>query len=163
MFGVSNADLGSSPQFWIIWSFNMVILIITSFWIAVAWHRFILREETPSGYIPKFHGRRMMAYFGQNLLLGLLIVAIGIGLIPISIFRAFPSFGEPNQTYLTIISLFLIGMLIAPALFRFSTVLPAAALGERLTWGAAWRATKGSTGSLLPVSLVLWVGLGLAD
>ena len=165
--GVSDAELGLSPQFWIIWSFIMIILMITGLWIAVVWHRFILSEEIPSGYIPKFHGRRMMAYFGQSVLLGLLVVAIGlalgIGLALIFIFLAFTLFGEPNQTYLTIISLFLIGLLIAPILFRFSTVLPAAALGERLTWGAAWRATKGSTGSLVLVSLALWVGLGLAD
>ena len=167
MSGVSDAELELSPQFWLFGSFNMVILMITGFWIAVAWHRFILVEEIPSGYIAKFHGRRIMAYFGQSVLLALLIVAIGLalgfGLALIFIFLAFTLFGEPNQTYLTIISLFLIGLLIAPILFRFSTVLPAAALGEQFTWGAAWQATKGSTGSLVLVSLVLWVGLGLAD
>ena len=167
MSGVSDAELELSPQFWLFGSFNMVILMITGFWIAVAWHRFILVEEIPSGYVPKFHARRIMAYFGQSVLLGLLIVAIGMalgfGLIPITIFLAFPLFGDLSQTYLTSIFYLLIGLLIAPILFRFSTVLPAAALGERFTWGAAWQTTKGSTGSLVLVSLVLWVGLGLAD
>ena len=167
MSGVSDAELGSSPQFWLFGSFNMVILMITGFWIAVVWHRFILSEEIPSGYIPKFHGRRIMAYFGQSVLLGLLIFALGLalgfGLIPITIFLAFPLFGDLSQTYLTYIFYLLISMLCGPILFRFSTVLPAAALGEQFTWGAAWQATKGSTGSLVLVSLVLWVGLGLAD
>ena len=163
MSGVSDAELESSPQFWLFGSVNMVILMITGLWVAVAWHRFILIEEIPSGYIPKFHGRRMMAYFGQSVLLGLLIVAIGlalsIGLIPITIFLAFPLFGDLSQTYLTYIFYLLISMLCGPILFRFSTVLPAAALGKRFTWGAAWQATKGSTGSLVLVALVLWGGL----
>ncbi|XAT62367.1 hypothetical protein GN278_17270 [Rhodobacteraceae bacterium Araon29] len=167
MSGVADAELGSSPQFWLFGSFNMVILMITGYWIAVAWHRFILSEEIPSGYIPKFHGRRIMAYFGQSVLLALLILALGlalsIGLIPITIFLAFPLFGDLSQTYLTYIFYLLIGLLIAPILFRFSTVLPAAALGKRFIWGAAWQTTKGSTGSLVLVSLVLWGGLGLAD
>ena len=162
--GVSDAELESSPQFWLIWSFNMVILMITGFWIAVAWHRFILSEEIPSGYIPKFHGQRIMAYFRQSVLLGLLIFALvlllSVGLIPITIFLGFPLFGDLSQTYIFYL---LISMLCGPILFRFSTVLPAAALGERFTWGAAWQATKGSTGSLVLVSPVLWVGLGLAD
>ena len=165
--GVSDAELGSSPQFWLIWSFNMVILMITGFWIAVAWHRFILSEEIPSGYIPKFHGRRIMAYFGQSVLLALLIGAIGlalsIGLISISIFLAFPLLGDLSQSYLNIISLFLVGMLIGPIFFRFAAILPAAALGDWLGWGGAWRATKGSTGSLVLVSLVLWGGLMWAN
>ncbi|XXK31162.1 hypothetical protein ACMAY7_17195 [Rhodobacteraceae bacterium nBUS_24] len=139
--GVSDAELGLNPQFWLFGSFNIVILMITGLWIAVAWHRFILSEEITSGYIPNFHSRRMMAYFGQSLLLGLLIVAIGIGLATIFVFPVLFQFGDLSQTYLTIISLFLVVMLIGPLLFRFSTVLPAAALGERFTWGGAWRAT----------------------
>ncbi|MDA7550724.1 hypothetical protein N8760_02745 [Rhodobacteraceae bacterium] len=127
--GVADAELGSSPQFWLFGSVNMVILMITGLWVAVAWHRFILSEEIPSGYIP------------------------------ITIFLAFPLFGDLSQTYLTYIFYLLISMLCGPILFRFSTVLPAAALGKRFTWGAAWQATKGSIGSLVLVALVLWGGL----
>lgn len=160
MSGVSDAELESSPQFWLFGSVNMVILMITGLWVAVAWHRFILSEEIPSGYIPKFQGRRMMAYFGQSLLLGLLIVAIGFGLAFIFIFLVMSQFGYLSQPLMTMAVYGAIILLIAPIFFRFAAILPSAALGDRLTWEGAWNATKGSTGSLMLVSLVLWVGLG---
>ena len=155
MSDVSDAELGLSPQFWLFGSFNMVILMITGFWIAVVWHRFILVEEIPSGYIPKFHGLRIMAYFGQSVLLGLLIMAIGIGLAMIFVFPVLSHFGNRSQTLITMTIYGAIILLIAPIFFRFAAILPAAALGDWLGWGGAWRATKGSTGSLVLVSLVL--------
>ena len=158
MSGVSDAELGSSPQFWLFGSFNMVILMITGFWIAVAWHRFILSEEIPSGYIPKFHGRRMMAYFGQILLLGLLIRVLLTELETILMFQ----FDNLSETLTDIIFFGLI-VLIGSVFFRFAAILPAAALGDWLGWGGAWRATKGSTASLVLVSLVLWGVLMWAD
>ena len=151
MSGVSDAELGSSPQFWLFGSFNMVILMITGFWVAVVWHRFILSEEIPSGYIPKFHGRRMMAYFGQILLLGLLIGVLLTGLETILMFQ----FDNLSET-LTDIIFFGFIVLIGSVFLRFAAILPAAALGDWLGWGGAWRATKGSMGSLMLVSLVLW-------
>ena len=159
MFGVPEAELELNSQFWILGSFNMVILMITGSWIAVAWHRFILWEETPSGYIPKFRGRRMMAYFGQSLLLGLFIGVLFAGLGMILMFQ----FGNLSETLTDIIFFGLISSLIGSVFFRFAAILPAAALGDWLGWSGAWRATKGSLGSLVLVSLVLWAGLLWAD
>ena len=133
--------------------------MVAGSWIAVAWHRFILSEEIPSGYIPKFHGRRMMAYFGQILLLGLLIGVLLTGLETILMFQ----FDNLSETLTDIIFLGLIGSLIGSVFFRFAAILPAAALGDWLGWGGAWRTTKGSTGSLVLVSLVLWGGLMWAN
>ena len=68
-----------------------VVAILMSLWIAVAWHRYVLLEEYPTGWIPGFHGDRIGSYFMKGLLLGLLIfgavllasVTVGLILIPI--------------------------------------------------------------------------------
>ena len=38
-------------------------------WFIVNWHRFILLEEYPEGWMPKFHGDRVLSYLGHSLLL----------------------------------------------------------------------------------------------
>ena len=101
----------------------------------------------------------MMAYFGQSLLLFLVCWALGIGLTMIFVDLVMSRFDDLSLTFTKMTVIGAIVMLIAPIFFRFAAILPSAALGERLTWGAAWRATKGSTGALMLVSLVLWVGL----
>ncbi|MEP1929779.1 MAG: hypothetical protein ABJJ37_00680, partial [Roseibium sp.] len=50
--------------------------LIISLWIAVAWHRYILMEEVPQGFLPKWHGDRMAAYFGRSILIMLIMVGI---------------------------------------------------------------------------------------
>ena len=38
-------------------------------WFIVNWHRFILLEEYPPGWMPKFRGDRVLSYLGHSLLL----------------------------------------------------------------------------------------------
>ncbi len=57
----------------------LLILLVVEFWVFVAWHRFVLLEEYPTGWIPAFRTDRILAYFGKALLLGL--IAVGMALI----------------------------------------------------------------------------------
>ncbi len=41
---------------------TMAIAVLAGLWIAVGWHRFILRSEEPGAVLPAFHGRRILAY-----------------------------------------------------------------------------------------------------
>jgi len=47
----------------------VIILLIVPFWVYVATTRFMLRGETPSSIIPKFHGKIIFLYFWRTFLL----------------------------------------------------------------------------------------------
>ena len=125
-------------------SFSFVNLILSlasvvaSLWIAVAWHRFVLLEEQNDGWVPPFNGRVMWGYFGWSLVIGILIALIAGGFA------------------------LLVGTVIGPALggilaagigaiifFRLGLVLPAYAVGRKLSFSEAVNATKGETGTVL--------------
>lgn len=112
----------------------VVYLIIIS-WIFVAWHRYILLEEHPTGWIPTFRMDRVLAYvlagvrfFGLFLFLGFVVGLLaaftgGIALV-----------------------LMLVVVVIA---FRFVAILPAAAIGQQLSLADSWDDTRGSTGAII--------------
>ena len=56
---------------------NLVIVIVTSIWMAIAWHRFVLKNEVPTGFVPPFDGNRIGAYFVRSLLIGIVLIVLG--------------------------------------------------------------------------------------
>lgn len=132
---------------------STVVSIITSLWIAVAWHRYILLEEVPEGLLPNWHGARMMAYFGRSLLIGLTM----LGVILLSALPMLAGIqgvlGSAIITFGAIFSIFLF--------YRLCAVLPSAAMGEPLTLAEAGRATEGNTGTIVVLVLCMIGGVFL--
>ncbi len=117
-----------------------IVAVLMSLWIAVAWHRYVLLEEYPAGWVPGFHGGEIGSYFIKGLLLGLIIMGavilfsltVGLILIPTLPFL-YPFLAMALGTYL---------------FYRFCPVLPAAAVGRPMTFASAWEATKGNGGAI---------------
>lgn len=131
--------------------FLLVILqVLVTLWIAVAWHRFVLLEEYPSGWLPQFHGGAILRYLALSLLIGLAI-AFCVG-VPTAIIAAF----APPLAVVAAIA----GVLFAIVLgFRLAPVLPGAATGQGLGLGAAWEATRGATGTALTLAVIGLIAL----
>lgn len=125
------------------------LAVIASLWIAVAWHRYALTGESTSGWLPSFHGNAVMGYLGRSILIGVLIV---LGMMVLSIPVGIISIGLPALS--GIMSLILIGAA-AYLFFRLGVMLPAAALGEKLTLGDTWDATKGQSSTILVLALIV--------
>ncbi|WP_439123569.1 hypothetical protein [Marivita sp.] len=126
-----------------------LLAVIASLWIAVAWHRFALTGETTKSWVPHFHGSEIMGYLGRSILIGVLVVlAIVVVSIPVGII----SLGLPALAGL--MSLIMIGVA-AYLFFRLGIMLPAAALGERLSLANAWDATKGQSATILMLALIV--------
>lgn len=131
-------------------SFLQLLLAISGLWVAVAWHRFILLEEYPTGAVPAFHGGRMLAYFWRALLMGLtvglgaILVITGVWLL---LFWAVP---------LAVLITIIVGIGTSWAFYRLSPILPGAAVEKPLTMGQAWEATKPLSGAIL-VTMFLFV------
>lgn len=125
---------------WLAW-------IVVTTWIFVSWHRYVLLEEYPSGWMPALHFSQVLSYLGHGLMIGLVA---GLALVPGAVFGvASPTLG----------SLFLlIGVIGAILIFyRLVPMLPAAAIGRRMKFAEAWAATEGANGTIVAIILILAV------
>ena len=125
----------------------MVQLLLT-LWIAVSWHRYVLLEEYPKGWLPAFHGSRMLGYFGRSVLLFLAVFAAAfIVALPIGLLAAlFPPLGVVAP----LAGLF-VGLAVA---FRLAPMLPGTATGQPLSLAQAFAATEGSSGTAIGLAFL---------
>ena len=131
--------------------FVAVLSVIVSLWIAVAWHRYILLEEVPEGFLPQWHGDRMAAYFGRSILIGLIMVGvIAVSAIPLVIGLA----GVVGASVMALGTIFAVFVF-----YRLCAVLPSTAMGKPITMKEAWSATEGTTGTIIVLVLCMFIGV----
>lgn len=142
----------------------VVVTLVTSLWIVVAWHRYILRVEQ-AGMVPAFHGSRILAYLGYSLLIGVILIvpAAVLGGLSGMIFQAGMSGGMMPGIGLSLVAMLIVIVPILVISLRLSPLLPAAALGERLGVGAAWAATSGATLDFLALAVIAALGAFVLD
>lgn len=138
---------------------SLVVLIATSVWMAIAWHRFILKNETPTGFVPPINGARIGAYFLRSLLIGIILVVLGIvlGLVAGVVIIGLAGAGGGGMGaifMITLISMLLVYFPIFVIGYRLSTALPAMAIDEALPFMAGWEATKGENGAFVGLALI---------
>lgn len=129
----------------------VIVVIGAALWIAVAWHRYILLSETPSGILPPIHQDRMLAYLGRGFILFLVFLLAGSVLF--GLVAGLAALIMPLGIILGLIA----GVALTVLFYRLSVTLPAAALGQPLTLKEALAATKGSTGVVIVIILCLFV------
>ena len=126
-----------------------LLALVVYLWLAVTWHRYILLDEQPSGQLPPFNQSRILAYAGNAILLALLqlvvMIVVGAVLSPLLFL------GPAAYAIILPIAFISIGLIIN---YRLGLVLPARALGKPLTFGEAWAATKGESGTILVLAIV---------
>ncbi len=127
-------------------------------WVAVTWHRFILKEEYP-GIIPAISGRPIASYIGKSILIGLLIILalIPIMLIVLPVLTSLLSF---NVVVVTIWS-FVLGLVASYLWLRLAIILPGVAVGESMNLMAGWGITKPLNGTILGVAAIIGVINGI--
>jgi len=125
-----------------------LLLAVVYVWLAVTWHRYILLDEQPAGQLPAFHRSEVLSYAGNAILLWLisLVVFLVVGLV------------ASPLAFLGLVGAILIGIIVlAVALivnYRLGLVLPSRAVGQKLTLGEAWAATKGQNSTILVLAIV---------
>lgn len=131
----------------------------TGLWIAVAWHRFVLREEYIGAVIPTWQGGRLWAYFLKTLLIILATFAMGLivgflaGLFGALLLRGLVH-TRAASVAVGFVFVLLAGLMGLFVTYRLSPALPAAALGEPLSLRDAWRKTSGKGGTILALALI---------
>ena len=147
---VGSSDIGdpfNDPVMALNSGFSTILQLVATLWVAVAWHRYILLEETPRSTLPAFNGGRILAYFGWGLLIVVIIGAVvavvgGIGSLLVA-------GGGIIGGLLGIV------MIVASIVFaiyfsaRVYVILPSVAVGQTLSFGQAWEATRGYAGPII--------------
>lgn len=127
------------------------VAFVMIFWSVVSWHRFVLLEEYPTGWIPPFRFDRILSYLGHGLLLGL--VAIVLMLPIVALMALFASIGGEVLSLFIAIPAYVALVVI---MYRLIPILPAAAIGKPLKLMDSFNATKGATGAIIVLLLVLF-------
>lgn len=126
----------------------IVVMWIIMFWIAVSWHRFILLEEYPTGFLPEFRFDRILAYFGRGLMLALIGL---IAFLPLMFLLAV--IGE-QSVGLSVVLTVAYSLFVSVGLFPLMIILPAAAIGHPLSLSEAWNRTTGTAGAIVVLLVV---------
>jgi hypothetical protein len=134
----TSTDLGEFPPAGPIF-LTVVVTVVASLWIAVAWHRYVLEDEQSGGILPAFHGGRLLKYLGTSILLGLVLVIPIFALMLVAGFILVPLSGAGSTAMSLIPAIALVPA--AYAINRLSPILPAAAVGKKLSLKQAWAAT----------------------
>ncbi len=130
-----------------------LVTVLSGVWIAVAWHRYVLREEG-AGFLPVFLGGRFLGYFGKTLLIFLILLPIAavLGVVATFLLIPFAQFGSPLGILMVTGALVYLPLVVIG--LRLSTILPGVALmpGQPLT--AGWNATHGETANFVVLALL---------
>ncbi|MEW2912108.1 hypothetical protein [Leisingera sp. JC11] len=138
----------SGPLFLVI-----VLSLLVGMWSVVAWHRFVLLEETPQGWLPRLEGSRVMAYFGRSVQIALVLICLMIPVLLVVLLLTTMLSGA-GPAALQLINL-PIAIFITYLVLRLSVILPAAALGADMGLRAAWNYTGNAFGDLLGLAAIM--------
>lgn len=137
-----------------------LVAMVLGAWVAVAWHRYVLLEEDPGGWIPNFHGPEVLQYI---LWIILLILIYFLMLIPLFLVGALAIPGiesghNPSAGMMVLFVVVLFATLIAAVLVftRLSTCLVSRAVSQRLSLSQAWSATRGSNWPIILCLLIVF-------
>lgn len=141
--------------------FGLILGITCFVWIAVAWHRFVLLEEAPAALGQQWHGSEIGGYFWATvrltlfLIVFLLSLTFFVSLVVIAVNGGALSLAPDNPAS------WLVNLVASYIWLRFSPVLPAAAIGERMAFGDAWTQTSTFRGAILVTMICMTVFLAV--
>jgi len=135
-----------------------LFLFVTS-WVAVSWHRFILKEEY-TGLLPEVSGRPIWPYAWKAILLGLIVMLLAIPLFFILGALSLPFMGVEGGggfPIIATITFMIVFVLISVVSMRLGIALVGTALGAPMAFRDAWTATAPVNGTIVGVAVLLGV------
>ncbi len=159
------ADAGVPFGFLLLATVGFIFLLWSVSLIAIVWHRFILLEEVPQGFIPYRKEFGVGRYFWTGIGISLLaaLVAMLIGGILLMILG--PSIGASMQgggqgggaVLLGMLGALATGIIVTVFYLRMALILPGIALDQGLTLAQSWEASKGFSGAIAMVAVMMTV------
>jgi hypothetical protein len=126
--------------------------------IGVTWHRYILQDETPQGAARLRLDKTVWRYFGNTILVALLVV---LSVLPLAmIFSMVMQIASASLHIVMPVYLALALLIALPVTYRFSLKLPAIAVENRnFKFGDAWNVTRGNMLQLIALGMAVFAGL----
>lgn len=134
---------------------GFVVAILIMSLIAVSWHRYVLLNEKPNGYIPAQPMGRLWSYIGRVIMLILALLVIIIPVYFVAFFILSGIIQATNSIVLATVMFGLLSLLFSYISMRFSLVLPSNALGNNMGIWESWAATKKVAGPLFVTVFIL--------
>jgi len=135
---------------------GLVVILATGYWVAVAWHRFLVLDERPGALLPRFHGGPVLRYALTSLiavlLAGLVVLVYTLVLSPVvgPIYVQIGSYHHVLGHGPVLVVMNGIGTFLFVYVFlRFSPVLVARALGRPAGKDSALRQSAPLRGLIL--------------
>jgi hypothetical protein len=150
------AALGSGGFLGVI---TAILAIVAFVWIAVAWHRYVLLDEMPSGQFPEFNSSRLLSYGGYSLLIGVIGFALSFVVSAIVGIVAIPLLGMVGAYIMALLAL--AAVLIVG--YRLAPMLPAIAIDKPLTLRQAWDATKNANTAIIVLAVLSAIAAVVID
>lgn len=122
--------------------------VVASLWIAVGWHRFVLEEEYPRGWVPRWHGGAMLSYLWRSILV---FLAVAVLMLVAGLIVAMAALISP--ALIAIFGLGIVG-LGSYLFFRLGVTLPATAVGHKLSLRESWNATRDRDGAIVVLAFI---------
>ena len=145
------------PAGFVLASMGSILLgVLASLWISVGWHRFALLGEEPEGWVPPFHGARVLRYLGRTVLAFGMAFLAAMAVVTMLVVLLVPLFGETAAALPATVGFFVACLVF----YRIGIILPAGAVGRDMRLNEALIATKGQAQTIL-VLAVLTVGVTL--
>lgn len=142
-------------------TFWLIAWVSASVYVAITWHRFVLRAELPATVLPAPTGGSFWAYLRRSALIGLLIV-FGVSMALVAVGAAYErmlmivaNFNPALAVVITGLSVVVFTSLLLQIMMRMSLILPAAALDLPMKIGESWAATMPVAGALFRCALIL--------
>ncbi len=129
---------------------NIFVSLLSSLWISVLWHRYVLLEQIPETVVPPLYLDKILRYLGKtiqlSLFLGVVVVAMGLLL------------GFALELFLGVfaamaIPLILLGVMLYLS-YRLALVFPAVALGESMSFKTSWEKTTAASGAIAQLAVI---------
>lgn len=142
---------------------TMIFVLWSVSLIAIVWHRYILLEEIPAGIIPYRKDFRVGSYFWTGIGISLLaaLVAMLIGGILVMILgpgiAASMQGGGGGGALLGLLGALVTGIIVTVFYLRMALILPGVALEDGLTLAQSWEASKGFSGAIAMVAVMMTV------
>ncbi len=146
--------------------FLVLVQLALGLWVSVAWHRFILMDQAPAGFIPLVPGRAFLRYLGVALLYGLMLLLAAIPLSVLGFFLIGPAAiagqGGVGPWALILYSL-LVGVPVGYLALRLAPILAAAALRKPLPLSEVWYRSGTHGGTLLMLTFVVFLAFTVVN
>ena len=129
---------------------NFVVGLLTSLWIAVLWHRFVLLAQIPETIIPPLYMGMVLIYLGKTIQLSLMLAVVGVVIGTLLGLALGPMLGALAGMSIPLI---LLGALLYLS-YRLGLIFPAVALSETMTFKSSWEKTKSASGAIAQLAVI---------